>query len=435
MDRALSQPTDRDVGRDAGRDADLDPARAQATGLQADSEARGVEDAMQALSRVSVELLDSYRRLAERAERMEGELGRTNAELERILESLPTGVVVRDAEGRVVRTNRALRSILGLEPGQLERDGTHAALAGVGDEWVERELAHADGRPLVLATVRSPFAGGAGGSGGVGGGGGATSEDAAGGVEAQDGSVQIVEDRTELARLSQRLHALDKLASLGNMAGGIAHELRNPMNAVRGFAALMLPRLAEGSKEREWAQLIVEGVDEADAILSSMLTIAAPEALAREGVDGAELLEEAAAMALRDASAEHGGGPERWTVVRAGVLPRFEGDRIKLRQALRNLITNALQAQPAGGEVHASAALEGDQVVLRVVDAGPGIAPELCGRVLDPFFTTRAQGTGLGLALVGTIAQLHGGRVDVSRAPAPLGGADVSLRIPFKPAD
>jgi signal transduction histidine kinase len=420
MDRTLSQPTDLDGDRDQ------DPGRDLAVGQQAASEARGVEDAMQALSRVSVELLDSYRKLAERAERMEGELGRTNAELERILESLPTGVVVRDAAGRVVRTNRALRSILGLAPGELERLGTHAALAAVDDEWVERELSHPDGRPLVLATVRSPFASGASGLSADGDG------DDRGG---EDGSVQIVEDRTELARLSQRIHALDKLASLGNMAGGIAHELRNPMNAVRGFAALLLPRLPADSKEREWAQLIVEGVDEADAILSSMLTIAAPEALAREGVDGAELLEEAAAMALRDALAEPDAAPEGWTLTCTADLPRFEGDRIKLRQALRNLITNALQARPAGGEVRATAALEGGQVLLRVADAGPGIAPELCGRVLDPVFTTRAQGTGLGLALVGTIAQLHGGRVDVSRASAPLGGADVSIRIPFKPAD
>ena len=383
--------------------------------------ANGIEDVMEALSRVSVELLESYRKLAARAERMEQELCRTNAELERILESLPTGVVVRNAAGHVVRTNRALRSILGLAEGELEASGAHAALDGVGDEWVERELCLDGGRPAVLAGLRSPIQ---------------LDPNAEGGA----GSIQIVEDRTELARLSQRLHALDKLASLGNMAGGIAHELRNPMNAVRGFAALLLRRLEDGTREREWAAMIVEGVDEANTILSSMLTIAAPESLVREAVDGEELVPEAVALAARDVV----GGPEaqadpdadeRWIVVSSAELPRFEGDRIKLRQALRNLLANAMQAQPEGGEVHVSLDLEDADVVLRVADAGPGIPPELAGRVFDPFFTTRAEGTGLGLALVGTIAQLHGGRVDVSRAPEPLGGAEVTVRIPFNAAD
>ncbi len=380
-----------------------------------------VEDAMRALSRVSSDLLTSYQTLAERAEHVEGELSRTNAELERMLESLPTGVVVRDATGRVVRTNGAARTILGIDEEELRGACEHPVLQRVEAAWSEREWTRPDGTHLVLATVCSEIRADNG----------ADSEPAGDPV----GTVQLIEDRTELARLTQRLHGLDKLASLGNMAGGIAHELRNPMNAIKGFAALMIPRLQEGSKEREWAHLIVEGVCEADAILSSMLTLAAPESLARETVDPEALVEEAIDIAGRDASqkVEAPESEDRWLIVSSADMPDFEGDRIKLRQALRNLISNAMQAQPEGGEVHVSLELEADEVVARVSDAGPGISPELAGRVFDPFFTTRAQGTGLGLALVGNIAQLHGGRVDVSRAPAPLGGAEVTLRIPFRP--
>ena len=367
---------------------------------------------MHALSRVSTDLLASYQSLAQRAERVEGELSHTNAELERTLESLPTGVVVRDARGQVVRTNSAVRSILGVPSGELEGRTDHPMLISAGPDWAQTELTRPDGTHLVLATVRSQIGG-----------------------DHSAGSIQIIEDRTELARLGERLHGLDKLASLGNMAGGIAHELRNPMNAIKGFAALIVPRLEQDSKEREWAQLIVEGVTEADAILSSMLTLAAPESLARETVEPEELLEEAIAIAARDVTQEQGGdSADKWLVYSSVEVPAFEGDRIKLRQALRNLISNAMQAQPEGGEVHISLELEADHVVARVQDAGPGISPELAGRVFDPFFTTRAQGTGLGLALVGAIAQLHGGRVDVARSPAPQGGAEISLRIPFRPA-
>jgi signal transduction histidine kinase len=377
-----------------------------------------VEDAMRALSRVGGELLESYGALERRAERVEEELSLSNAELERklaelstILEALPTGVIVRDAERRVVRTNDAAREILGSQA--LEGGREHPLLDGASDlqQWCERDLVREDGRRLVLAS-RS------------------TLIDEA--DEGAVGSVQILDDRTELVELSERLHGLDKLAALGNMAGGIAHEIRNPMNAVKGFAALLSKRLEPGSTEHEWAQLIVEGVDEADLIISSMQTLAAPERLVREGVDGAELVTSAVELAVASLPEEQAGS---WSVEHECSLAQaFEADRIKLRQAIRNMIANAVDAQPEGGRVHVSLALEADEVVVRVTDAGPGIPAELRRRVLDPFFTTRAQGTGLGLALVGTIAQLHGGRVDVSPLPAPLGGADVSLRIPFRPA-
>jgi signal transduction histidine kinase len=241
----------------------------------------------------------------------------------------------------------------------------------------------------------------------------------------------------ELGRTHAELErVLESRAALGNMAGGIAHELRNPMNAIKGFAALLAPRLPEGSREREWAALIVEGVTEADAILTSMLSLAAPESVLAETIASEALLDEAIAMATRDmapASAARPAG-ERWIIASGCTLDSFAGDRIKLRQALRNLITNAMQAQPDGGELQVSIAREGDDVVLRVRDAGPGIPAELAGRVCDPFFTTRPAGTGLGLALTSAIARVHGGRVDVSRSPAPLGGADVSLRIPYRSA-
>ncbi len=375
-----------------------------------------VDEAMQALSRVGSDLLESYGALERRAERVEEELCRTNAELERklveltaILEALPTGVLVRDADRRVIRTNDAAREILGAPA--LEGDRDHALLDGVDDhdKWCERDLVREDGHRLVLASRTQLIERGA------------------------TGSVQILEDRTELTELSERLHGLDKLAALGNMAGGIAHEIRNPMNAIRGFAALLVPRLESGSREREWAQLIVDGASEADTIISSMLTLKAPERLVRESVDGEELVASALDLAMAGSAAT--GEPSPWTVEHECSLREpFEADRIKLRQAVRNLIANAIDAQPEGGRVRISLALEQAEVVARVTDAGPGIPAELRRRVLDPFFTTRAQGAGLGLALVGTIAQLHGGRVDVSPSPAPLGGADVSIRIPYRPA-
>lgn len=377
---------------------------------------RELERAMHALGRISETLVSSYQALETRAQRVEAELERKVAELdalrghlEAILEALPTGVVVRDALGNVLRVNRAALEILGVDASEVVGTRGGRALESVAADGRSTEIACGDGRTRTIASKSSPIQRGR--------------------PDQRGESVQILDDRTELVALSERLHRQHKLAALGNMAGGIAHELRNPMNAIRGFAALLEPRLPLESKERRWASLIVQGIGEADQILGSMLTLARTESMTRESVDARELVEAAIAAARVE-----GGGEGKWRIessIEPADFPRFVADRIKLRQALRNLIANAIDAQPRGGALRVLATLARGEISLRVCDAGPGIPRELRSRVLEPFFTTRAEGTGLGLALVHTIAALHGGRVEVSPDPSPLGGADIAVHLPF----
>jgi len=230
----------------------------------------------------------------------------------------------------------------------------------------------------------------------------------------------------------ERLHGLDKLAALGNMAGGIAHELRNPMNAAKGFAGLLRARLPENSKERHWASLIEGGVGEADAILANLLSLARPERLLLETIDGIELCRAALEATFTDPAL--GARRQAWTVELSSSpapLPAFVGDRLKLRQALRNLVANALEAQPGGGRVHVHVGVAAGEVALSVEDAGAGLAPECEAKVLEPFFTTRAEGTGLGLAFARQVAQLHGGCIEVHGRGSALGGARFVLRFPL----
>lgn len=381
---------------------------------------RDVERAMRELEGLSVRLIDSYQALERRAQHVEEDLARANlaleakvAELAAILEALPTGVVVRDAGGAIVHVNRAALDALGptaddVAAGTAQLFGPTRADDG---DWRECESERPDGRRLVVARRRSNIA----------------APLRTGGDGRAIGSVEILDDRTQVAELHERLHALDKLAALGNMAGGIAHELRNPMHAIGGFAALLGTRLEHGSQEARWASAIVDGCANAETVLASMLTLASPSKLTLETVDGRELVD-AALEQVRGEIEQR----ERWNITTRASARPFAGDRIKLRQALRNLISNALHAQPLGGAVHVELTLEGEQIAVRVSDAGPGIAPELRRRVLEPFFTTRAEGTGLGLALVVQIAELHGGRVEISPRPSQLGGAQVEVLIPFR---
>ena len=352
-----------------------------------------LDNAMEAFAGISEDLVQSYQALAERAQMVEDELGRTNRHLEAVLRSLPTGVVVRDAKGQIVRANGVALSLL--ERGPVPIDGESESL---------HEVVGPDGKRMVVSARRSVVRGDGG-------------ENA--------GTVEFFDDRTELVSMTERMHSMDKMAALGTMGGGIAHEIRNPLNAVKGFAEL-LERELEDDKLGRWASKIVEGATEADAIIESLLAFANPERLKQEGIDGERLIRDAAAAALGDAT--------QYKVTLRADAPTFLADRIKLRQALRNLIANAAEVQPDGGAIDISLAVVGDEVVICVRDAGPGIAPELRARVLDPFFTTRPEGTGLGLALVATIAQMHAGRVDVGTAPPPLGGAEFTLHVPFQPA-
>ena len=309
------------------------------------------------------------------------------------------------------------------------------ASAGVQATWDEEMRAVARALPAVLDGLRKSYR---------------ELEERAARVERELG-----EANRERSELAERLHAADKLSALGTMAAGIAHEIRNPLNAVRGFAELLLgpagSSLAPGSsrssvapappgsgpldeRAQRWARHIVEGVCEVDAIIDNLMSFGSPQKLRLEIIDGLDLLQGAARLATR---LEHGQDPASRGIHLRCDAPRFLGDHIKLRQAVRNLLENALEAQ-AGARaprVEAELAREGEELVCRVADAGPGVPAELRTRILDPFFTTHADGTGLGLALVSVIARLHGGSVQCTPSPSALGGALFVLRFPFQPAD
>ncbi len=373
------------------------------------------------LSAISENLLASYARLARHAEHVEGELVVANAELARrvaeidalrahldaVRRALPCGVVVFRADGTVASANpRALELLGAASDDVLGAEGRALAAVAAREETVhEHELA--DGTRRTLAIRRSPIAG-----------------------ADEGGSVVIVDDRTEERRMAAELAARSKMAALGTMAGGIAHEVRNPLNAVRGFAALLCRELDKTSRSHRFATRICQGVDEVDAIVASLLGFASPEKIAREIVDPKALAAEAIELARGERGVSE--RPELWSIETRVRADRFRGDRIKLRQALRNLVANAIQAQPDGGRVEVEITGDASSVELRVHDAGPGLAPAVRGRAGEPFLTTRAEGTGLGLALVHAIAAVHGGRFEILGTPGPLGGADARLRIPQK---
>lgn len=380
-------------------------------------DAAEVETAIHAFTGLITELQASHRALESRAQRMEAELCAANDQLaskvrqldvmrrhqEAILLALPTGVVEREPNGRVRRINAAARELLGLDQGDpleslsLAVDQPEGLLPIVDAKGVQRTL------DLRKAVVRS-----------------------------EDGSattqLQILEDRTEIERVTEHLHSQARMAALGTMAGGIAHEVRNPMNAIRGFAALLQRSHGTDATVDRHTQRIIAGVDEVDAILSSVLAFADPEKLSLERLDAATCLQDAIQLVQRDNREL-----ADWKLIAEPAEASFVGDGFQLRIALRNLIANAIDAQPHGGTVHMSVGCNEVDLFFQVDDAGQGLDSSILQRLRDPFFTTRPEGTGLGLALVDTIARLHGGSLEIDPTRSPLGGARFTLRVPLLP--
>jgi len=381
-----------------------------------------VTNVITSFTNVLESLQESHKRLEERARHVDAELCRANDELgakvveldrvkqhlEAVLASIPTGVVVYDTEGRIVRANDAATAILGLGRTDLLDVGAVEGLAGPAADGTPTAILCADQSVRVLARRYSAIT-------------------LDGKVPA--GGVEVIEDQSALVRAKERLHRLDKTAALGTMAGGIAHEIRNPLHGIQGFAELLLRETDGDSRATRHATRIKEGVTEIESIVASMLGIAGTGQLHAETFDVHTMVHDAVEAVMQDRQA-----PERWAIEMVGPAATIIADRIKVRQATRNLVANACEAQPSGGHIRIETKPRTGGVELIVSDNGSGVSPENVDRICDPFFTTRAEGTGMGLALVQRVAELHGGGLELCSPTAPLKGASFSLVIPSQTA-
>ncbi len=211
----------------------------------------------------------------------------------------------------------------------------------------------------------------------------------------------------------------EKMAGIGRVAAGMAHELNNPLQVILGYLSLNRdvpdPRLAEQLAATEEEALRCK------SIVDGMLELSRPPAQAATRVDLRELCEDVAGR-LR-ATAQQGAIR---LAVRGSALA--VADRARLRQVVFNLVKNALEAAGPAGEVDVVIGASERSVEIAVSDSGPGLAPEARARIFEPFFTTKPEGTGLGLAVSRSIARAHGGDIDIGAGGA--GGAVFTLRLP-----
>lgn len=206
-----------------------------------------------------------------------------------------------------------------------------------------------------------------------------------------------------------------RLASLGQLSAVLAHEIRNPLASLKGNAQLLASSLPEGERPRAKADRVVEEAIRLEELTEDLLAFARTGELHRVALDPAALLRQSVA-------AEHAGAIE---IDVTGAPSSWRLDPDRMRQALTNLLDNALVA---GAPVTAAVTTDDGKLLFEVRDRGPGVAPEDRARIFEPFFTKRTRGTGLGLAVVKRVVELHQGTLTVDDAPG--GGARFRLWLP-----
>lgn len=343
----------------------------------------------------------------------------------RLIDNLPDGMLITDADGHILAANPAAcgifgrdgasrAQIVGQDIGAVTRTAAPPVDPDFSNGWQQAVL---DGLQLEIMVL--PY----------------RTEQNTG--EGGPSRMIIVRDRTRIRTLEKDLAEAEKLAAVGSLAAGVAHEIRNPLSALRGFAQYFAKKLAGKNPEEEYARTMVRESDRLNRVITDLLYLARPRDLVPVRMDMGAVCDEMTTLLhfeLRE---------KRLSLACAFEAGSLHADPDALKQALLNLLLNAVEALNSGETpAHAERAItirsrHGTEsgmagVWVIVEDTGPGMSEEAMSQACAPFFTTKKKGTGLGLALVQTIMQGHGGLIDIASPipPGGIGGCAVSLFFP-----
>jgi PAS domain S-box-containing protein len=370
--------------------------------------------------------MEAYKQLEEQFEFLNVRLEETNRDLRdsleekdrvsnylnNILESMTDGLLVVGLDGRINLFNQAAEEITGRSQEEVlgrpyeevmgidgGRDKSVLQTLGSGDSLVnqEKDLRRTDERTIPLGFSTSLVRDGNG---------------------AVLGAIEAFSDLTEVKRLESQVRQMHTLAALGEMAATVAHEIRNPLGGIASFANLLERDLDADDPNRRMVRQITVGVARLNRIVSSLLSYTRPLNLNTHPVELSQTVEEAAAFFEIDAARQN---PEVTIERRFAESRTCQVDTEQFHQVVLNLLLNARQAMPEGGtieiELTSERAEDGDWALVAVRDTGVGIDADVRDKLFTPFFTTKEDGTGLGLVTSKKIVEAHGGRISVDSVP------------------
>ena len=335
---------------------------------------------------------------------------RMEAYNENILQSVPSGVISVDNSNRIKSMNHAAERILGI-------DANEAIERGFAEVFreplttllnIDKTISRAE-YSYTTDSKRHIWLG-------------ITTSQLKNISDEKIGIIFVFTDLTDIKALQSQVELKQRLSQLGEMSAGISHELRNSMSVISGYAKLLRKKVDAPNIKR--VDEIQSEIERMDRIISDLLDFAKPTFLNLEQVVLNEQINETAASII-------GSNESIDIVVNCDTTFSIKADALLLRQAFTNLLVNAIDAMPDGGKIEVDISSSNDKAEISVKDSGSGIPEEVRSKIFLPFFTTKQEGTGLGLALVQKIIVSHSGSIDVEskegegavfRIVLPLGG-------------
>ena len=350
-------------------------------------------------------------------QKTKGKLDYTSAFAQTVVSNLPVGLIVLSPDNRIVFANRSAldivkkdnRSIVGKMFDHVFSKEFVDAVSELSskDKFIEKEIntvLKEDGyQPVAISANK---------------------------IISKDGKnmgrLVIIKDLKEIKKLQEQIQRKERLASLGGLAAGIAHEIRNPLSSIKGMATYYIQKFPSESEEGRIGKILVQEVNRLNRVISELLEFAKPVSLNLKEAKLKELIDHTVRLISEDVKEKNINisidiEPEELTV---------QVDPDRFIQCLLNLFINSLEAMDRGGNLKIIAKRLNYETVVEISDTGIGISKENIKKIFDPYFTTKSTGTGLGLAIVHKIIEAHEGRIEVNSTP----GRGTTFKLFFKSA-
>ena len=329
-------------------------------------------------------------------------LSRIKAFSDNVVENVPIGLLALDHEGKIAAFNRGAETILQLSarqvigqaadriiPAKLLDEINHAKnQSEVIEKEIECRLSTGKLVPLEIGASR---------------------------LEDEDGvflgNVLLFKDLTEVQALRKEVARSQRLASVGRLAAGVAHEIRNPLSSIKGFATYFKQRYPDRPQDQQTADIMIQEVDRLNRVVGQLLEFARRVPVKPKTVSLQVLLDDSIKL-VSDRAAEKGISIR---IQNSALTDEVQIDPDRLNQVLLNLYLNAIDSMESGGDLKVEISSDGKNrdVVIKVSDTGKGISRENLGKIFEPYFTTKSSGTGLGLAIAHNIIEAMGGKITV----------------------
>ncbi len=320
--------------------------------------------------------------------------------LREILEMLPAGVMLADKDGNVIYANRAALDYLGIDETSLQEINVDGLIDR--DSFKKETMIRTKGSERITIRLSKHKL-------------------------KKGGFVVFLSDITEIHQLQKEILKMDKLASVGELTSGIAHEIRNPLAGIKTTAQALNEELEVGDHRMAYVSRIILEIDRLNKLLLNFFDFAKPRELSIVSCDLKKIIENGVYMVQDTAREYHVEIIEFHPPKRAMI----KADPHMIQQVLMNVFINAVQAMEFGGRMEVHLTDKDDRMEILVSDTGKGISDHVKGRIFDPFFTTKPKGIGLGLSISYRIIKLHSGAITFVSTP---GGTTFIITLPKDPS-